>query len=170
MYSKPRHWIGKGIALKKNRSRRYPAEGIKDTDYVDDLSLLANTPDNARSLLHSLGQAAAGIALHVKANKTEYICFKRGAISTQSGKPLKLVDKFTYLGSYISSMENNVSIRLAKAWNAIDKFSIIWKSDVSDWILRDFPMYRHTTWTLTKCTGKNNWCTATWLPSYKLSK
>ena len=50
----------------------------------------------AKSLLHSLEQAAGGISLHMNANKIEFICFKQeGAISTLSGKPLKLVDKFT---------------------------------------------------------------------------
>ena len=42
---------------------------------------------------------------------TEYIRFKQeGAISTLSGKPLKLVDKFTYFSSIISSTESDVNI------------------------------------------------------------
>ena len=73
-------------------------------DYADDIMLLANIPTQAKSLLHSLEQAAGGIALYVNTNKTEYTCFKQeGAISTLNGKPLKLVDKFTYIGSNISS-------------------------------------------------------------------
>ena len=35
-----------------------------------------------------------------------------------SGKPLKLVDQFTYLRSNISSTESDMKIRLAKVWNA----------------------------------------------------
>ena len=30
--------------LKKKRSRRYPAKTITDTDYTDDIAILANTP------------------------------------------------------------------------------------------------------------------------------
>ena len=45
-----------------------------DTDYADDIALMANTPNQAESLLHSLEQAAAGIGLYVNANKTEYMC------------------------------------------------------------------------------------------------
>ena len=45
---------------------------------------------------------------------------------------LKLVDMFTYFGSNISSAENYVSIRLAKAWNVIDRPLIIWISNLSD--------------------------------------
>ena len=54
----------------------------------------------AESLLHSLEQAAGGINLHVNVIKAEFICFKCGVISTLSGKPLKLVDKFTYFQQY----------------------------------------------------------------------
>ena len=57
---------------------------------------------------------------------------QKAAISTLIDKPLKLVDKFPYLGSNISSIESDVHIRLAKAWNAIERLSITWKSDLSD--------------------------------------
>ena len=42
-----------------------------DADYADDTALLANTPTQAESLLHSLERAAAGIGLHVNTDKTE---------------------------------------------------------------------------------------------------
>ena len=68
---------------------------------------------------------------------------------------LKLVDKFTYLGSSVSSTEKDIDTRLTKAWTAIDRLSIIWKSDK---MKRSFfqaavvlmLLYRCTTWTLTK--------------------
>ena len=89
--------------------------------------------------------------------------FKRdGDISTLSGRPLKFVDNTTYLGSYITSTESDVNIHLAKAWTAIDRLSIIWKSDVSYKIKQDIfqalvvsiLLYGSTTWTLTKRTKK----------------
>ena len=42
-----------------------------DADYADDIALLANTPAQAKSLLHSQERAAAGIDLHVNAYKSE---------------------------------------------------------------------------------------------------
>ena len=46
--------------------------------------------------------------------------FKReGAVFTLSGRLLKLVDKFTYLSSNISSTESDVNIWQAKAWTTI---------------------------------------------------
>ena len=93
-----------GFKLAKERIRRYSAQTITVADYAVDIGLLANTLAQAESLLHSLERAAAGIGLHVNADKTEYMCFnRRGDISTLKGGPLKLMDKFTYLGSSVSS-------------------------------------------------------------------
>ena len=148
-----------GFELTKRRSRRYPATTITDADYADDIAILANTPDQAETLLHSLERAAASIGLHVNAHKTEYMCYnKTGDISTLEGTPLKLVDKFTYLGSSVESTEKDIETRLTKAWTAINRLSIIWKSDLTDKMKRSFfktavtsiLLYGCTTWTLTK--------------------
>ena len=132
---------------------------ITDADYADDIALLANTPNQAETLLHSLEWAAAGIGLQVNAHKTEYMCYNQtGDISTLDGTSLKLVDKFTYLGSSISSTEKDIDTRLTKAWTAIDRLLIIWKSDLTDKMKHSFfqasvvsiLLYGCTTWTLTK--------------------
>ena len=95
-----------GCELTKKRSRRYPAKTITDADYADDIAKLANTPDQAETLLHSLERADAGIGLYVNAHKTEYMCYNQtGDICTLDGTPLKLVDKFTYLGISVASTE-----------------------------------------------------------------
>ena len=44
----------KSFELKKKRSRRYPVKTITDADYTDDIVILANTPNQAETLLHSL--------------------------------------------------------------------------------------------------------------------
>ena len=59
-----------GFELTKKRSRRDPAKTITDADYADDIAILANTPNQAETLLHSLERAAAGIGIHVNAHKT----------------------------------------------------------------------------------------------------
>ena len=111
------------------------------------------------TLLHSLKRAAAGIGLHVNAHKTEFMCFnQKGDISTLDGTFLKVVDKFTYLGSSVSSTEKDIDTRLTKAWTAIDRLSIIWKSNLTDKMKRSFfqativsiLLYGCTTWMLTK--------------------
>ena len=74
------------------------------------------------------------------------------------GFSLKLVDEFNYLGSSVSSTEKDIDTRLTKSWTAIDRLSIIWKSDLTDNMKRCFfqaavvsiLLYGCTTWTLTK--------------------
>ena len=111
---------GNGFELTKKRSRRYPAKTITDADYADDIAILANTPNQAETLLHSL-------------------CFnQKGDISTLDGTSLKLVDKFTYLGSSVSSTEKDIDTRLTKAWTTIDRLSIICKSNLTDKMKRQF--------------------------------
>ena len=160
----------KGFELTKKRSRRYPAKTITDADYADDIAILANTPDQAETLLHSLERAAAGIGLYVNAHKTEYMCYNQtGDISTLEGTPFKLVDKFTYLGSNVESTEKDIETRLTKAWTAINRLSIIWKSDLTDKMKRSFfqaavtsiLLYGCTTWTLTKRLEKKLDCNYT---------
>ena len=122
-----------GFKVAKERSRRYPAKTITDADYADDIALLANIPDQAKTPLHSLQREAASIGLHVSAYKTEYMCFnQRGDISTLNSSSLKLVDKFIYFGGSVSSTETDINMRLAKTWTAIDRLSVIWKSDQTD--------------------------------------
>ena len=129
----------------------------------------------------------------MNANKREYICYKqKGAIST-----LKLVDQFVYLRSNIPSTESDINICQAKAWNIIDRLSILWKFDLSNKIKQDFfqavavsiQIYGCTIWTQTKCiekklnenntrmlravlnnTQQNNSWTATCLSSHTLFK
>ena len=146
-----------------------------------------------------LERAAASIDLHVNARKMEYMCFHQtGVISTLNGGSLKLVNKFTYLGSCVSSDETDIDTRLAKAWITINSLSVIWKSDLTDKMKRIFfqaavasiLLYGCTAWTLTKrmekklvCndarmlranprgnTRQSSRCTATYQPSRKQSK
>ena len=91
------------------------------------------------------------------------MCFnQRGHISTLNGSSLKLVDKFTYQGSSISSTETDINTQLTKAWTAINRLSVIWKSDLTDKMKRRFfqaavisiLLYGCTTWMLTKYLEK----------------
>ena len=58
----------------------------------------------------------------------------------------------------VASTEKDIETRLTKAWTAIDKLSVIWKSDLTDKMKRSFfqvavasiLLYGCTTWTLKK--------------------
>ena len=89
-----------------------------------------------------------------------FVCgllYDNGAISKLNGKLLKLLDQFTNFGSNISSTESDVNIRIGKAWTAIERLWIVWKSDLSEKVKREYIqavavsvlLYGGTTWTLT---------------------
>ena len=95
------------------------------------------------------------MSMHTKRN----MCYNQtGDISTLDGTSLKLVDKFTYRGSSVSSTKKDIDTRLTKAWTAINRLLIIWKSDLTDKMKCSFIqavvvsilLYGCTTWTLTK--------------------
>ena len=72
-----------GFTLVKARSRRYPTRTITDANYADDIVVLAKM--------------------------SESMCFnQRGHVSTLNGRFLKLVDKFSFHGSMVSSTENGI--------------------------------------------------------------
>ena len=120
------------VLLEKARSRRYPTENITDADYADNIASMANISTQAESLLHSLEQTAGAMNLPGNADKMDNMIKKnqRGDIFTLNSGPLKLVDKFTYLGSNVTFTENYINTRRVKAWNAIERLSVIWKSDI----------------------------------------
>ena len=138
----------KWLHTEKTRSRRYPTESIRNC-----LALLTNAHAKAESQLYSLEQTVRSIGLYVNTNKIEFVCFK------QKG-PLKSVGQFTYLGSNISSTENDANIQLAKMWT--DYWSN-WNR-ISEKNKRDFfqgmavavLLYRCITSTLTY--GEKVWC------------
>ena len=85
------------------------------------------------------------------------MCYNQtGDISTLDGTPLKLVDKFTYQGNSVESTKKDIDTRLTKAWTAISRLSILWKSDLTNKMKRSFfqaavvsiLLYGCTTWTL----------------------
>ena len=136
-----------GFKLAKERSRRYPTQTITRGLHRWHSASGKYTKIKAEILLHSLERPAAGIVLYVNAHKTDYVCINnRGNISTLPRKRCFI---------------NWERHQLAKAWTAIDRLSVIWKS-----VLTDnnktlcFPsslsimLNGCSTWTLTKRTEK----------------
>ena len=77
---------------------------------------------------------------------------------TKSRASITHTHTHTHRGNSVSSTENDIDTRLTKAWTAIDRLSVIWKSDLTDEMKRSFfqaavvsiLLYGCTTWTLTK--------------------
>ena len=125
------------------------------------------------------------------------------AISTLGGRQVQLPRKQCLIDRKRhrpkkTSTEKDIDTRLPKIWTAIDRLSVIWKSDLTDKMKRSFfqaavvsiLLYGCTRWTLTKRMEKKldgnytrmlrailNWSwrqhptkPPTYLPSRKLSK
>ena len=74
-----------------------------------------------------------------------------------NGEAIKNVLDFKYLGSYIASTDNDVSIRIGKAWAVLNNLNKIWTSNLSIRLKRNFfrttvesvLVYGAITWILT---------------------
>ena len=151
-----------GLTLAPRRSRRIPGVTITDLDFADDLALLSDSIEKAQALLHDLEAAAADIGLHVNDIKTEFMLVNiddpEPTITTLDGKPLKQVQDFKYLGSYIADSKKDFNIRKGMAWTACNKLQKIWNSKISSALKRKFfkacvepvLLYGSETWTIKK--------------------
>ena len=104
---------------------------------ADDLVLLASTPTQAESLLHSLEQAAKSIGLYVNWNKRVYTFGTRSHFdlkwqASEIQRPVH-IDRQQYLIYW-----KQCQYMHSEAWTAIDRLSITRKSDLSDKIKHDF--------------------------------
>ena len=75
-------------------------------------------------------QAVAQVGLQANVTKTEYMMYNQpeGDLMTLNSGKLKMVDDFQYLGSRIASTEKDITMRIGKAWCALQKLNVIWKS------------------------------------------
>ena len=104
---------------------------LRDLLFADDCALVAHTPSEAQLLFDRFYNAAKRFGLTVSLKKTEAMCQSYPPSQTASvkisagdGTVLKSVDKFCYLGSFLSntiSMDSDIASRLAKAGCAFGK-------------------------------------------------
>ena len=126
-----------GFTLAKRKSKYFPTMKVTDTDYADDLAVLADVLKDATFLLHSIERTAKEIGLNLSADKTVHQDASEGMMSLD-GEKRKQVEDFKHLGSYIASTEHDVNIRLGKAWDALNEMDKIWKSNLPDNLKRNF--------------------------------
>ena len=151
------------LKLAKEESWNYRAQTIKDADYADNIVLLANTPAQVKSLLHSLERVTTDIGFKVNVHRRNTRALnQRGDISTRTDGPLKLVKKFTYHEIIDSSNKKDINTWLAGT--VTDGLSIIWESDLTDKIKCTFfetvvvsiLLYGCITWMQTKGMEKSS--------------
>ena len=127
--------------LANERNRRYPAQKITDGDCTYDIVLLAPElkPYPSWNPSTSSGKSSCWHKPPCQYSQNGCMCFnQRGEICTLNDRSLKFVDKFTYLGSSVSSTDSDINTRLAKERTARDSLLVIWKSDLADKIKYSF--------------------------------
>ena len=91
---------------------------LTDIDYAQDLAIVTDNVKDANTLLIKLEEATKEIGLNINTAKTEYMTLNldnTDKIKSLSGNEINKVKDFKYLGSYISTTEKGLDIRLAKS-------------------------------------------------------
>ena len=113
-----------GLTITPRRSRRLPAEVLTDLDYADDISLLSDRVEQAQELLTRVETECAKVGLRLNAKKTEVITYNilpdHPPLMTTGGNALKEANDFKYLGSWVNSSEQDLKVRKALAWKAVN--------------------------------------------------
>ena len=98
-----------GLTITQRLSRRFPATYITDTDFADDIALLSDSIEDAQCLLSLVIKIAKEVGLSINEDKTEYMAYNtpspRKDTILANEKPLKKVNDFKYLGSWLDRSE-----------------------------------------------------------------
>ena len=156
-----------GLTIVPRRSTRHPAETLTDLDYADDICLLSDNIRQAQALLTRVELECAEVGLRLNAKKTEVMTYnipkEHLPLTTTEGTVLKEVSDFKYLGAWVGSTEQDVKVRKALAWKALNGMTSVWKSNLPRHIKISFfsatvesvLLYGCECWTLTQALQKS---------------
>ena len=122
-----------GFTLSPRKSRRHPAKALADLDFADDIVLLSDDITRAQALLTLVEKECLKIGLTSNAKKTKVMSVNLPLTALQSanGIPLETVDDFKYLGSWVNSTNQDIRVRKAMAWKALNGMNVVWRSSLS---------------------------------------
>ena len=156
-----------GLIITERKNRRYPATRATEIEYADDIAITTNSIEEANTILHQIEDISKDIGICINVSKTEYMSLIQDSSVSMSmkslnGEAIKNVLDFKYLRSYIASTDNDVSIRIGKAWAVLNNLYKIWTSNMSIRLKRNFfratvesiLVYGAITWTLTIALDK----------------
>ena len=153
-----------GLTLRRQRSRRTPAELLAELAFADDIALMENTIQQAESLLHKVETATQSIGLYLNVMKTKVMHVNPSTednIHSRSGDVIEKVDDFLYLGGYTNS-SRDMDSRIGKAWGALNSLTKIWRSRVKTQtkvrifqsLIESILLYGCESWVMTKTAEK----------------
>ncbi|KAJ8337946.1 hypothetical protein SKAU_G00369120 [Synaphobranchus kaupii] len=122
-----------GFTITPRRSGQFPAIVLTDLDYADDISLISDRVEKAQELLTRVERECAKVGLGLNAKKTEVIAYNTPdhlPVRTTGDTALREVSDFKYLGSWVNSTEQDLRVRKALAWKALNGMASVWKSNL----------------------------------------
>ena len=123
--------------------------------------------EQAQELLNRVEVECAKVGLRLNAKKTEVITYNihmdHPPITTSDGNALREVNDFKYLGSWMNSTEQDLKVRKALAWRALNGMSRVWCSNLPRHIklslfhatVESVLLYGCESWTLTPTLQKS---------------
>ena len=105
---------------------------LADLDFADDLALLCHTQQALQDMTNRLHVCGKKVGLRISGEKTKVMTVGARTTSpiTLEGQNIEKVDKFQYLGSYLSEngdVEVDIRARLGKASSVFQRLRPIWK-------------------------------------------
>ena len=154
-----------GFTLTPRKSRRNPKVAIADTDFADDIALLADAVKEAQELLTSVETECKKVGLGINGPKTKALAYNienPQPLRIRDGSTLDYKDDFKYLGSWVDQSDKDIAVRKALAWKALNGMQKIWASSMNAGLKKRFflatvesiLLYGCETWTLTVAMEK----------------
>ena len=105
---------------------------LDDLDFADDIALVSHNHSQMQDKTSTVNQLSGSIGLRIHPGKSKMLKIKTEDIQaiTVGGKPLEVVENFTYLGSVIDHSGGtaaDVSSRVAQARTAFKTLDKIWR-------------------------------------------
>ena len=106
---------------------------LADLDFADDIALLSDTHDGLQKMTEDLGEHGEKVGLRISCEKTKAMTIGESQFPAITIKQhdIEYVEKFPYLGSYISRVgdaEVDVTARIGKAASVFQRLRPIWKA------------------------------------------
>lgn len=113
-------------------THQQPQTMLEDLDFADDIALLDETESKATDHIKQVAEYAGQVGLRLNVDKTKFMSWPMNlssGMTLTNGEVIEQVEEFKYLGSMMSSSDNDLKIRRGQAWSTFWEMKNIWQSD-----------------------------------------
>ncbi|GAA56585.1 forkhead box protein L1 [Clonorchis sinensis] len=110
-------------------------ENVVDLEYADDIVVIFEQEEKAQGFLDELTKVIPSFGMHFAPKKCKVMLLDMQSLNTPltiQGEVLEVVERFTYLGSCVSSdcsVTDEVSARMCKVWFAFANLRHLWRQN-----------------------------------------